>query len=161
MGCLLLGAAAPAPTDTPSSPAPDEWSIVATKANGGCAAKTPPVDGVSLGLALSGIHTLSIAFGDNSWRLNKDTYDVPIRLDDFPAHTVTMFGKGTSLIAQMPPDMRPAFMTAGKVGFHFTQKDFTIPVHDVAGVVARLETCVAAEKPAETPTDKPAEKPAE
>jgi hypothetical protein len=172
IGCLVLGAAAPPPTVAPPPPAAaapatptapadtsvtplDGWNIVPVHTNSGCAAKTPPTDGVSFGVTMARTRAVSFLFGGEGWKVSKDVYDIAIRVDDLPPVTVSMFGSGQALIAQVPPELRASLMTAGKIGFHFMQQDFTIPVHDVAGAVARLEDCVTKQ------TGKPPEKPAE
>ncbi|MGB8843035.1 MAG: hypothetical protein WCC64_18425, partial [Aliidongia sp.] len=130
-------------------------NIVTVHSNSGCAAKTSPADGISFGITMARTRAVSFLFGGEGWKITKDVYDIPVRFDDLPPNTVSMFGSGQALIAQVPPELRPSLMTAGKIGFHFMEKDFTIPVHDVAGAVARLDDCVTKQ------TGKPPEKPAE
>jgi hypothetical protein len=142
LGCLLLGATTPAPADPPAA-APEDWTVVATPSDRGCAAKTPPVDGIMFGLALSSGRALRIMFAGETWTLPKDLYKVPVRLDDQSAGDVNLFGNGKALIGLVSPEFKTALMSAGKIGFHFIQKDYSIPVRDLSGVVARLETCIA------------------
>ena len=90
---------------------------------------------------------MRIIFGSDGWKLERDTYDVPIQLDDAAPVTANLFGNGKALIGQIPPALSAGFMMAGKIGFHFNQTDFTIPVRDLSAVVARLELCVAGQRP--------------
>jgi hypothetical protein len=147
VGCVLLGAATPATT----TPAPEDWTVIATIKGGGCAAKAPLVDGVNFGISLAPNGTLELIFGNDAWKIEKDYYDVRIRLGDAEEAPLTMFGNGPSLVGPFPLEKRQALLAAGKIGFSFFQKDFTVPLRDLPAVVARLETCIAqrhAENPA-------------
>jgi hypothetical protein len=142
VGCLLLGAAAPAAT-VPAAPLPEDWSLISTIRGGGCAAKTPLVDGVSLGIALAPNESMELIFGNDDWKIEKDYYDVRIRLGEAEEAPLTMFGNGPSLIGPFPVEKRPALLAAGKISFSFFQKDFTVPLRDLPAVLSRLETCIA------------------
>jgi hypothetical protein len=151
IAALLLGAAAPGETSAPAAPppAPEEWGIVTNLPSGGCGAKAPAVEGAELSLALARDNSVSILLAGPGWRIAPQTYEVIMRLDDLVPFTFTMHGEGPALIGVVPPDFRAELMTAGKIGFHFNGKDYTIAVRNLAGVVDRLDTCVAARRAAE------------
>jgi hypothetical protein len=142
VGCLLLGAAAP-PASVTGAPAPEDWTLISTTKGGSCAAKAPLVDGVSVGIVLAPNETMELIFGNDEWKIEKDYYDVQVRLGDAQQAPLMMFGNGPSLVGPFPKERRQDLMAASKIGFSFFQRDFNVPLRDLPAVFARLETCIA------------------
>ena len=46
-------------------------------------------------------------------------------------------------------------MTAGKIGFRFNETDYVIPVRNLSGVVARLQTCHRCQDGGSSPGNNP------
>jgi len=155
VAALLLGAAAPPPAAPPPAapppapappPGPEQWSIVTNLPGSSCGAKAPPGAGIDLVITLSPGHHVAMILGNPAWKIEPRTYDLLVRLDDFPPFAYSMAGQGPGLMGEIPREFRAEFMTAGKIGFRFNETDYTIPVRNLSGVVARLETCVEARR---------------
>jgi hypothetical protein len=152
---LLLAAAGPPPAapaataPPPETPvAPDQWGIIANLPDGSCGARLPPAVGLNFDIMLAPDNSVSIILGNATWKNATRTYEVIMRLDDFQPFGYSMLGKGPALIGAIPPEFRAEFMTAGRISIGFNGGDYTMHVHDVAGVVARLDTCVQARRAA-------------
>lgn len=153
---LLLAAAGPPPPAPPAAttpaPAPeaavtpDQWGIIANLPDGSCGARLPPTTGLNFDIMLAPDNAISIIVGNAAWKNETRAYEVIMRLDDFQPFGFSMLGKGPVLIGAIPPEFRAEFMTAGKISIGFNGGDYTVHVHDVAGLVARLDTCVQARR---------------
>ena len=148
---VLLGAAGPAETPVPAAapPGPEQWGIVTNLPGGLCGAKAPAVEGAELSLALSRDNSLSMFLAGPGWKIQPQTYEIVMQLDDLAPFAFTMHGEGPALVGEVPRDFRAELMTAGKIGFNFNAKTYTIAVRNLAGVVDRLDTCIQARKAAE------------
>ena len=155
VAAVLLAAAAPPPVAAPGPapaalpPGPEQWAIVPNMPNGSCGAKAPTQGGVDLDLLLSPHGDVSMILGSPGWKIEPRTYDLVVRLDDLAPFTFAMRGQGPGLFGVVPADFRAEFMTAGKIGFRFNETDYTIPVRNLSGVVARLQTCIDAKMAAQ------------
>ena len=151
---LLLAAAGPPPAAPPPTPtpapetpvAPDQWGIIANLPDGSCGARLPPNTGINFDIMLAPDNTISIILGNAAWKHETRAYEVIMRLDDFQPFGFSMLGRGPALIGAIPREFRAEFMTAGRISIGFNGGDYTIHVHDVAGLVARLDTCVQARR---------------
>jgi len=148
---VLLGAAGPAEIPVPAAapPGPEQWSIVTSLPGGLCGAKAPAVEGAELSLALARDNSLSMFLAGPDWKIQPQTYEIVMQLDDLAPFTFTMHGEGPALIGEVPRDFRAELVTAGKIGFNFNGRTYTIAVRNLAGVVDRLDTCIQARKAAE------------
>jgi hypothetical protein len=151
IAALALGAAAPAEPPAPAAPAPtpEQWAMVPDLPGGLCGAKAPAVDGAELSLALSRDNSLSMFLSAPDWKIQPQTYQIIMQLDELDPFTFTMHGQGPALLGEVPREFRAELVSAGKIGFHFNGKAYTILVRNLAGVVDRLDTCIQARKAAE------------
>jgi hypothetical protein len=153
---LVLGAAAPPPAAEPAPAGgsldapirPEQWGIVTSLPGNACGAKAPNENGLDLNIALSPGNTISLIIGNPAWRIEPHAYEVIMQLDEFPPFTYSMVGQGPALIGEIPADFRAEFMTAGKIGIRFNGATYSVPVRNLSGVVARLQTCVEAKRAA-------------
>ena len=95
VAALALGAAAPAETPSPAAapPGPEQWGIVTNLPGGLCGAKAPAVDGAELSLALSRDNSLSIFLAGPDWKIQPQTYEIVMQLDELDPFTFTMHGE--------------------------------------------------------------------
>jgi hypothetical protein len=133
----------------------DDWKVIPTPIDGGCAAKSPPIDGLSLGIAMSRKLERRILFGKTNWNIEADRYEVPIKIDDLPPAVSFMRGKNKALIGPVPDALTDSFPKAQKIGFHFYDQDYTIPVRDLDKVLAKIESCVAEQAAAHPAPEQP------
>ena len=148
---LLLGAAAPAEAPAPAAapPEPAQWAILPDLPGGLCGAKAPAEDGAEISLALSRDNSVSLFLAGKDWKIQPQTYEIIMQLDDLAPFTFTMHGEGPALVGEVPREFRAELLTAGKIDFHFNGKEYSIAVRNLAGVVDRLDTCIQARKAAE------------
>ena len=61
-----------------------------------CGAKAPAADGAELSLALSRDNSLSIFLAGPDWKIQPQTYEIVMQLDELDPFTFTMHGEDAS-----------------------------------------------------------------